>query len=311
MNHPHKFYTNIESLPQGVASSTITEGCIALEGGAFRGLYTSGVLDALMLSGIHMRTTIGVSAGALNGLSYVSGQIGRAGRINLKYCNDSRYVGRHAYVANHGIIGFDFLFHDVNHEYPMDYIRFYAKNRSFVAVATNCKTGQSEYFEKSTCTDIFQAVRASASMPYVSQMVDIDGSPYLDGGCSTFIPYKWPLEQGFEKIIVVRTRPDDFRNSIEEKNHTFTKRLYSNYPEFEKNLENMDERYNQECNEIEALRNQGRIFVLSPSQPIDIGRLERDTEKLGDLYYMGYNDTMDCMEELQAYLKGTMKNDSL
>ncbi len=300
----HRQFSGIDNLPSGVASNQLIDGAICLEGGAFRGLYTGGVLDALMEMDINMRATVGVSAGALNGVSYVSGQIGRSSRINLKYRRDPRYVGVQAFVQNQGVIGFDFMFHDVNKELPMDFLRFYAPNRRFVAVATNCETGQATYFEKGECEDIFQACRASASMPYVSQMVDIDGVPYLDGGCSNFIPYPWAIDQGYEKIIVVRTRPDDFRNEIEPKNNTMIKTMYGNYPEFEKNLENMDERYNNECNELEQLRKDKRVFVISPSEPIDIGRLERDVEKLGELYYMGYNDAYDKKEALLKYLEG-------
>lgn len=302
----HRNFSGIDDMPSGMATNHVTEGCIVLEGGAFRGLYTGGVLDALMEADINMRCTIGVSAGSLNGINYVSGQIGRGSKINLKYRHDSRYVGPQAYVQNHGVIGFDFMFNEVNEDIPMDYIRFNAPNRRFVAVATNCETGEPTYFEKGKCSDIFAACRASASMPYVSQMVEIDGKPYLDGGCSQFIPYPWAIEQGYEKIIIVRTRPDSFRNVLEPKNHSVTKTMYFNYPEFEKNLENMDERYNQECNEIETLRKEGRVYVISPSQEIDVGRLERDMEKLGGLYYLGYNDVLDQLDQIQAYLSSDM-----
>ncbi|MBB5182996.1 patatin-like phospholipase family protein [Catenisphaera adipataccumulans] len=302
ISRTHRVFSGVDDLPSGIATNHITEGCLVLEGGAFRGVYTSGVLDALMEADINLRATVGVSAGALNGASYVCGQIGRAARINLTYRHDSRYVGAQAMVQNHGVIGFDFMFHEADKEHPMDMIRFNAPNRRFVAVATNCVTGQPAFFEKGKCTDIFQACRASASMPYVSQMVELDGQPYLDGGCSMCIPFPWALAEGYEKIIVVKTRPNDYRNEVEPKNHSITKTMYMNYPEFEKNLENMDERYNDECNELEKLRRQGRVYVICPSRDPDIGRLERNMEKLGDLYYLGYNDVLDQLDQIRFYL---------
>ena len=177
-------YSGIETLPRGRASDNITEGCMVLEGGAFRGVYTSGVLDALMEEDINMRCTVGVSAGALNGVNYVSGQIGRSGRINLRYRHDSRYVGPKALRRNKGIIGFDFVFGDMAKVPPLDKKRFMDKSRQFYAVVTNLKTGKTEYLEKNSGIPPLRAVRASASMPFVSKPVIINGKPYLDGGCS-------------------------------------------------------------------------------------------------------------------------------
>ena len=200
-----KAYSGVAALPTGQYTGPLTPGCMVLEGGAFRGVYTSGVLDALLQAGIQMQCTIGVSAGALTGLNYVAGQIGRAARINLTYRHDPRYVGPKALRRNRGVIGFDFLFDTVNQWEPFDEATFARTDRRFLAVATDCTTGRAVYFEKGACPALFQAVRASASMPFVSKPVWIDGMPYLDGGCADKIPYAWALAAGFEKIIVVRT----------------------------------------------------------------------------------------------------------
>jgi hypothetical protein len=143
-------YSGIGALPSGSASDNITEGCMVLEGGAFRGVYTSGVLDALMEEDINMRCTVGVSAGALNGVNYVTGQIGRSGRINLRYRHDSRYVGAKAIRRNKGIIGFDFVFGDMDRVPPLDKKRFMDRSRQFYIVVTNLKTGRTEYLEKNS-----------------------------------------------------------------------------------------------------------------------------------------------------------------
>lgn len=141
-----KVYSGIDRLPKGEAADRLTEGCIVLEGGAFRGVYGEGVLDALMEADLNFRCTIGVSAGALNGATYVSGQIGRSARINLRYRHDSRYVGARALRNNHGVIGFDFAFETLERDDPFDRARFMEPNRRFIAVAANCKTGENNLF---------------------------------------------------------------------------------------------------------------------------------------------------------------------
>ena len=300
----NKQYRGFHQLPHSTASNELQEGCIVLEGGAFRGLYGEGVLDALMLENINMRCTIGVSAGAMNGLNYVSGQIGRSIRMNLKYRHDNRYVGRKALRSSNGLIGFDFAFHQADKEYPFDRKRFFQFDRRFLAVATNCETAEPVYFEKDHCRDIFQAVQASASMPFISKMVWIEGYPYLDGGCSDKIPFHWALREGYKRILVVRTRPMSYRkkvNSITQK-LPLEKTIYKAYPKFIQALEQMHAMYNEQCEELEALQKQGRLYVIAPSQPVTVGRLEPDLEKLGSLYWMGYYDTRRQIQEIRRYL---------
>ena len=297
-----KVYSGIETLPKGSASDNITEGCIVLEGGAFRGVYTSGVLDALMEEDINMRCTVGVSAGALNGVNYVSGQIGRSGRINLRYRHDSRYVGPKAIRRNKGIIGFDFVFGDMAKVPPLDKKRFMDKSRQFYAVVTDLKTGKAEYLEKNSGIPPLRAVRASASMPFVSKPVIINGRPYLDGGCSCKIPYQFAIDKGFEKIIVIKTRHGDFRKSVSDRKLRAENVVYRNYPEFAKALINSNADYNRQCDELERLAAEGRIFLITPSENITVSRLEGDMEKLGHVYNMGYNDAKNELERLREYL---------
>lgn len=300
----NKKFSGLSKLPNGNAGPRIVEGCIVLEGGAFRGLYTSGVLDALMQFEINFRNTVGVSAGALNGLNYVSGQIGRSARINLGFRHDSRYVGIEAMKNNKGIIGFDFLFKGTQYFDPLNIPRFTDPNREFIAVATDCQTGKPAYFSKNTCSNIYTAIQASASMPYVSKMVELDGGFYLDGGCSDKIAYDWPLNKNIDKIVVVRTRDRSFRkNKDSVVAQKVTKRLYNQYPEFEKVLSNSNVDYNKQCDELEKFEQQGRIFVIAPSIPVSVGRVEPDMEKLGELYYQGYLDGLNQIQRLKEYLE--------
>ena len=209
-----KVYSHLSEIPSGHASNDLIEGCLVLEGGAFRGLYTQGFLDAMMLCGLNFSCVIGVSAGALSGVNYVSGQIGRLARINLGFRHDSRYVGAKAVAHSFSIIDVGFLTEDRHILEPFDQGRFDSPDQRFVAVVTNCLTGETEYHEKGKCEDIMRAVRASATMPYISPMVDIGGIPYLDGGCSCKIPYEWALDQGYSKIVVVKTRELGFRKRV-------------------------------------------------------------------------------------------------
>lgn len=300
-----KVFSGIGKLPGGDADNSVTEGCIVLEGGAFRGIYTSGVLDALMEENINMRCTVGVSAGALNGINYVAGQIGRSARINLRYRHDNRYVGVRAFSQNRGIIGFDFIFgpDNMKHVPKLNMKRFMNPDRQFYAVVTNLYSGKTEYISKNSGIDIFQAVRASASMPYISMPIMLGGYPYLDGGCSCKIPYPWALEQNFGKIIVVKTRSKSYRKKTEpHKNINVDNIMYHSYPNFVKSLNRSNEYYNFLCDDLERLSDDGRVFVISPSEQIEINRLEGDMEKLGKFYYLGYNDTKKCMKKLKDYL---------
>lgn len=296
-------FSGIEHLPRGQASDKLCSGCIVLEGGAFRGVYTSGVLDALMEADINMQCTIGVSAGALNGMNYVSGQIGRSARINLQFRRDPRYVGIHAYRSNRGIIGFNFVLDEYDKSDPLNREAFDREDRRLVAVATNCLTGRPEYFEKGLCQDILKGVQASASMPYVSRPVTVDGIPCLDGGCSLNIPFRWALDEGYEKIVVVRTRPASFRKRENGRASAIARRFYKSSPALAQAIAGSDARYNRECDELEKLKEEGRIYVIGPSSSSTVSRLEKDMEKLGEFYYLGYSDGQSHLDSLLDYLK--------
>lgn len=305
----NKVFSGIDKLPSGFASDNVIQGCVVLEGGGFRGVYTSGVLDALMEADINMSCTIGVSAGALNGVNYVAGQIGRSAKANLTYRHDSRYVGLKALRQSGGIIGIDFLFEDFNNIMPLNTKRFFSPERTFIAVATNCLTGKPQYFDNHTHNEsIFKAVKASSSLPYISKMVYINDVPYLDGGCSDKIPYRWAIENGYEKIVVIKTRPDGYRKKVSKKdNHSFTKLCYGTYPNFVEAFSKSDKNYNRQCDEIDALRKQGKVYVITPSKTVTVGRVEGDMGKLGQLYYMGYKDGKNQTQNIKKYLSESIK----
>ena len=165
--------------------------------------------------------------------------------------------------------------------------------------ATNCRTGEPIFWERGSC-DIYAAAKASASMPFVTPMVDVEGIPCLDGGCSCGIPFRWALDQGFEKIVVIRTRHRDFRKKPKEK--ATAERVYRRWPEFARATDRMNLTYNELCEELKALERQGRVFVLAPERPISVSRVEGNMEKLGALYWQGYTDAMNAAQALGTYL---------
>ncbi len=302
LNKEPERYSRFDEIPSGEATTELTEGCLVLEGGAWRGLYTQGVLDSLMEHGINFQTTIGISAGAMGGIGYVSGQIGWAAHVNLTYRHNSNYVGTGAMKRDHGITGFSFLFGDVFQEYPINEARFADPSRRFVVGASNLIRGRVEYFEKGQCDDILQAVRASATVPYISEPVMLDDMPYLDGGMITKIPYHWAKVRDFKKIMVIRTRDRSYRKEekdLVKANHIF----FNEYPNLEQAMIGTTARYNRLMDEIDQDEKDGKIFVQATSEPIEVTRFEGDLEKLGDLYFRGYEEMNARIPELLEYLR--------
>ena len=291
----------LSEIPTGRTSGKLTDGCLVLEGGAFRGLYTQGFLDAMMQADLNLSCVIGVSAGALAGVNYVSGQIGRSARINIGYRRDGRYIGLRALLKSGSILDVGFLTEErgVISE-KLDTERIYGTRQRLIAVATNLETGEPEYFEKGRDARFAQGLRASATMPVISPPVMIGGVPYLDGGCSCAIPYEWALSQGFEKIIVIRTPQAGFRKPAKEIKPAL--RLYRKYPLFARKLADSSFDFNHQCDETERLHREGCILRFAPSQPVNVSRLERNPDKLSDLYRLGYRDAGEHLQEIREYL---------
>ena len=294
-----KVYSGIDRIPTGRANDIITEGCMVLEGGGWKGLYTLGVLDALMENGINMRSTVGISAGALSAIGYVSGQIGWGARIDLTYRHDKEYVGLGAVLKDHGVTGFSYLYNDIVDGMPLDKKRLMDPSRKLAVGVTNMITGETEYMEKGKC-NLSAAVRASATVPFVSRPVVIKGVPYLDGGCSTKIPYPYALKEGAKKVIVVKTREWSFRRDTTPNKVAMT--MYRRYPEFVNSINKANDEFNKMTDSLFELHNEGKVFVIAPSKPVEVTRFEGDMEKLGALYWLGFNDMQDRIGELREYL---------
>jgi len=206
---------------------------------------------------------------------------------------------------DHGVTGFSFLWNDINDDYPFDENYFKENSRGFVAVATDVDTGKPEFFAKGECDDILRAVQASATVPYVSEPVEIDNKRYLDGGISVNIPYQWALDKGYDKIVVVRTRDRDYRKSLKIP-RSLINREYSHLPRMKDNLLKSSIRYNMEVNNLNQLEKLGRVFVIAPSQPINIKRFEGDLDALANIYWLGYHDAKVALPALKKYLHKTI-----
>ena len=281
------------------------KAALVLEGGALRGMYTSGVLDTFLKNNMEFECVAGVSAGALNAMNYISKQEGRSAKINLEYCDDPKYIGRKALIKNKGIIGYDYLFGDIStQKVPFDFETFKYTKQRFVIVTTNCEKAETEYLEKENCKDLFKAVQASSSMPLASAMVKINDNHYLDGAVTTSIPVKWALEQGYEKVVVVLTRDKTYRKPmLSNKMKKLYKLAYHKYPKLIEKLNTMPERYNKLQDELIELEKQGKIFIIRPKEEVKVSRLEKDKTKLENLYKEGKSEAEENMEALIKYLK--------
>ena len=295
-----KIYKDIDKLPSGKASDKLTEGNLVLEGGGWKGLYTVGVLDCMMKNDVNLTTVTGVSAGALSAIGYVSGQIGWGARIDLTYRHDKNYCGIGALKRDRGITGFSYLFNDILKALPLDEERLYDPARKLAVSAANMLTGKVEYFEKGKC-DLFRAVQASASVPFASKPVLIDGVPYLDGGCAEKIPLSWQGLANGNKTVVVRTRELSYRRKPGAPK--LTKLVYRKYPNFIKSLERVNEEFNRTVDELERSARDGSIFLIAPSKPVEVTRFDGDMDKLGDLYWLGWNDMAARIDEIKSYLR--------
>ena len=261
---------------------------LILEGGGLRGVFTCGVLDCFMDKGIRFPFTVGVSAGACNGLSYMSGQRGRAKSSNIDLMDKHHYVGFKYLLTQGCIMDYKLLFEDFPEKIiPYDYEAYFANTDRFVMVTTNCLTGKAEYLEeKSDSKRVMDIVRASSSLPYVTKITYVDGVPMLDGGIADPIPVEYAQSQGYERMVVVLTRNKGYRKN--EKQLPVPKFIYRRYPELRKTLASRNAQYNRTMEMIERLEDEGRMTVIRPVHPIKVDRMEKDTDKLRALYQEGY-----------------------
>ena len=269
---------------------------LVLEGGGMRGVFTCGVLDYLMDHKIRFPYAIGVSAGACNGLSYMSHQRGRGKYSNIDLLAKYKYIGIRPLIKKRGLIDQQLLFHRfADRILPYNY-KAYAENPNrFEMVTTDCLTGRACYWEeKFDEKRIIDIVKASSSLPYACPIIQVDGRPMLDGGIVDSIPLLRAFEQGYERCVVVLTRNHGYRKST--KDVPVPSFIYKQYPRLRVALRNRNKLYNQQLELVERLEKEGKIIVIRPEKPIVVGRMETSVKKLTDLYEQGYACAKKVME---------------
>ena len=277
---------------------------MVLEGGGMRGMYTAGVLDFLMEKDFYPDGIIGVSAGACHGCSYASKQRGRSYRINTKYCRDWHYMSFRSLLLTGDYFGADFAYHRIPDELELfDYETYEACRQQiplYVAV-TNVETGKAEYPRLWDMHRDVEWVRASASMPAMARIVEMDGKKYLDGGVADSIPLRFMRKHGFDKNIVVLTQVAGYRKEANSMMPIIDLRYGRKYPELVKAMASRHLRYNKTLDKIEELEQAGEIFVLRPSVKIPISRIEKDLDTINSIYQLGYQDAERNYEAMCLY----------
>lgn len=273
---------------------------LVLEGGGMRGMYTAGVIDALMDMDVHFDAIMGVSAGALFGMNYKSRQRGRVLRYNLKYIGDKRYMGFHSFLTTGDLMNRKFCFEDiVYHLDPVDFKTFDNSPEEFYAVVTNLDTGEAEYIRIDDLEADMEYLRASGSLPFVSHSVEINGKRYLDGGIADSIPIAKIMEMGFEKVLVVLTRPAGYRKK--KSGGTFARIVYHKHKKFANAFNTRYITYNNQLDLVDKCVKNGMAIVLQPSEYIKTGRIEKDKEVLKKLYNLGLKNAMENKEKITDF----------
>ncbi len=242
-----------------------------------------------------------VSAGACFGPNLFSGPRGRALRYNLKYMADPRNMGIRSLLSTGDIVNKEFGYYKITLELdPFDEAAFERYGGAYWVVVTNVETGEAEYIRLDNILTQMEALRASASMPFVSRMVEVDGKRYLDGGIADAIPVRACLDLGYDKNVVILTQPADYRKG--PMHPALIRSAYRKYPNLCRALIDRYARYNSQMDDVAQLEKEGRIFVIRPETPLGVKRLEKDKAQLQRVYDMGVADGRKTMDALKAYL---------
>lgn len=277
---------------------------LVLEGGGMRGVFTCGVLDYFLDAGLHFPYVVGVSAGACNGLSFMSRQRGRARTSNIEMLRDYKYIGLRFLPRQHSILDLNFLFGEMPSTIlPYDYDAYRANPTCFEMVTTDCLTGKACYLhEPSDPVRLLRICQASSSLPYVCPVIYVDNIPMLDGGIVDSIPVLHAIEKGYEKNVVVLTRNKGYRKS--EKDIRVPRFIYNRFPHLREALSHRCAVYNEQLQLVEQMEEEGKVIAIRPKKRLEVGRMERNINRLIALYEEGY----ECGRE--AFENEFLKNDS-
>ncbi len=262
---------------------------LVLEGGGMRGAFTSGVLDAFMKHELYFNYVVAVSAGACNGLSYMSRQPRRARISNIDMLAKYDYIGLRHLLTHGSIFDIELLYDRFPNELvPFDYDTYFANPATFEMVTTNCLTGEANYLceRQGNRKRLVDIALASSSMPFVSKITFVDGVPMLDGGIVDSIPVQHAIGMGFRRNVVVATRNRGYRHT--SRDIKMPRFIYRDYPRLRAALSHRVEAYNDQLAMVERMEDDGTIACIRPLRKMDVGRIERDTRKLQALYEEGF-----------------------
>ncbi|PMC35236.1 patatin family protein [Bacillus sp. UMB0899] len=279
---------------------------LVLEGGGMRGIYTAGVLEVFMEQDLYVPYVIGVSAGACFGASYLSRQKGRNRKVNIDYVTHPKYLSLQNYVKHRQLFGMDFIFDEIpNSLVPFDYDTFYKGAEEFVITATDCKTGLPVYYNKQDYgNEMLTVIRASSSLPFIAPIVEYKGKQLLDGGITDSVPIKKAEEDGNKRNIVVLTREESYLKKKSNISWVLNK-TYRKYPKLIEAILTRYKMYNDTIEHIKEQEKQGKVFVIRPSSALKVGRIERNQQKLEELYSIGMEDAKKEFNRLEEWLKTT------
>ncbi|WP_102346694.1 patatin-like phospholipase family protein [Bacillus sp. Marseille-P3661] len=274
-----------------------------LEGGGMRGVFTAGVLHFFMEQELYFQNVIGVSSGACQGSSYISRQLGRNKKVTIDYIDHPKYISYRNLIKNRELFGMDFIFDELPKKHvPFDFLTFHQAKERFITVTTDCRSGEPVYFEKGNDSErTLKLLRASSSLPFMAPIVKIEGRELLDGGLADPLPIKKLELDGCKKNVLILTRNKGYRKSRGQLGWLI-KRAYRNYPGLVLALENRYRIYNDTMDYIEDQEKKGHVFVIRPTQSLKVSRVERNKDKLTDLYLQGYKEIEGQFDNLKEWL---------
>ena len=285
---------------------TIKKATLVLEGGATRGIFTSGALDYLMERDLYFSDVIGVSAGSCNAVDYVSRQPGRTRDCMIPTDKEGKYYyGIRDFVKEKSLMNMDLIFDKYPKELlPFDFETYFNSEINCQIVTTNCLTGKAEYMTEDSDNDrLMKLCRASSSMPLLTPIVNIDNVPYLDGGLADSVPIRRAQQMENEKIVVILTKNQGYRKSVLSPTmQRVYNRAYKSYPNLIRTIFRRSFEYNKTMNYLDQLEKRGEIFILRP-QVKPVSRLERNKETLHAFYEHGYKYTERKFDDLMEYLE--------
>jgi predicted patatin/cPLA2 family phospholipase len=277
---------------------------LVLEGGGMRGVYTAGVLEFFMEKDLFFPYIIGVSAGACNAASYLSRQKGRNKQVNIGYINHPNYLSYKNLWRKKQLFDMDFIFDEIPTKHvPFDFETFYNGTERFVVGATDIETGEPVYFEKAgSQQDMLTVLRASSSLPFIAPIVEYQNRKLLDGGIVDPIPVRKAQSDGFEKNVLILTRNKGYTKKKSSMGW-LVERAFASYPQLVNKMNNRYLLYNETLKYIEEQEKEGKLFIIRPLEKLEVGRMEKNQQKLTALYEQGYRDAERAYEDLQRFLE--------